>query len=87
MLTTGRVTVKRYGCSHCGHVTHVVTNHWGEIYSACDACSWRRPLDATVLVCLEPLPEGYSEPEPWRIVRLGDMATLIQAQHTQPERD
>jgi hypothetical protein len=73
MRTTGTVSAKRYGCSHCGNVELVSTNHWGEIYSRCDSCSWRRPLEATVQVCLEPLPLGYAEPEPWT----GDVATIV----------
>lgn len=72
MPTTGSLSVKPYGCSHCGAVSKESTNHWGEIYSRCGSCSWRRPMDGTVKVCLEPMPAGYTEPAPWRLVRLGD---------------
>lgn len=74
--TTGPYSVKLYQCNHCGHDRNVGTNHWGEIYSSCPNCSWKRPLDATVSTCLEPAPEGYGLPEPWTIVKLGDIAEV-----------
>ena len=66
--TTGRYSVKRYKCTHCGHEADTGTNHWGEIYSRCVSCSWKRPLEATVKVCLESMPEGFDRPEPWHMV-------------------
>lgn len=75
--TTGPYSQKRYGCTHCGDVEMTGTNHWGEIYSRCRACSWRRPGQATVKVCLDPMPEGYAEPAPWKLVRLGDVANIV----------
>jgi hypothetical protein len=29
-----------------------------------------------VLVCEEPLPEGWGKPEPWKMAKLGDVATV-----------
>lgn len=74
--TTGACSSKPYRCTHCGHERQVVTNHWGEIYSPCPACSWKRPGQATVSTCVEPVPEGYGVPEPWKIVKLGDVADI-----------
>lgn len=74
--TTGRYSIKRYQCKRCGHESQEGTNHWGEIYSRCSNCSWKYPLEATVKVCLEPVPEGYGTPEPWKIVKLGDVAEI-----------
>jgi hypothetical protein len=30
-----------------------------------------------VHVCLDPLPEGMRRPEPWKMVRLGDVAKIV----------
>ena len=77
MPTTGHYSHKRYGCSHCGNISTEGTNHWGEMYSRCKSCSWRRPMEATVKVCLELMPDGFTEPEPWPVVRLGDIAEVL----------
>lgn len=77
MKTTGKISVKEYRCTHCGNVAKQSTNHWGETYGSCSACSWKRPGQATVHECLEALPEGYAKPEPWKIVRLGDICTVM----------
>lgn len=70
------VTAKPYRCTHCEHVRMVQTNHWGEVYSRCPNCSWKRPIDATVSVPVGPVPEGAWVPEPWQQVRLGDVAEI-----------
>ena len=75
--TTGGYSVKPYRCTHCDHVSQEGTNHWGEIYSRCTECSWKRPLEATVKVCIEPMPEGHARPTPWKLVRLGDLVEVF----------
>jgi len=72
-MITGKVTAKKYRCKHCGHERTESTNHYGEIYSRCPSCSWKRPMDVCVSECVEPLPEGWDRPEPWKIVKLGDV--------------
>jgi hypothetical protein len=73
MVKTGKVTWKRYECAACGGRSEHATNHYGEIYGCCRDCPpWRRP--STVLRCLDPLPEGWGRPEPWRAVKLGGPA-------------
>lgn len=74
--TTGKISSKPYKCTHCGDVAQTSTNHWGEIYSACKNCSWKRPLEATVKVCLEPVPPGFRTPTPWKIVTLGEICDI-----------
>jgi len=74
--TTGKYTHKAYRCKECGHEREVGTNHWGDIYSDCPACSWKRPGQVTVSECLEDMPPGFAKPAPWRIVRLGDIAEI-----------
>jgi hypothetical protein len=34
-------------------------------------------MEATVKVCLELMPDGFTEPEPWPVVRLGDIAEVL----------
>lgn len=74
--TTGRISSKPYRCTACGHISQIGTNHWGECYSSCVACSWKRPGQPTVQECLEPPPEGYGIPEKWKIVKLGDLIKM-----------
>ena len=74
---TGKYSIKQYKCTHCGNESGEGTNHWGEIYSRCKACSWKRPLEATLKTCLEPLPDGYALPEPWKLVKLGDLVKIV----------
>jgi len=76
--TTGKVSVKRYRCTRCGHEFTTSTNHWGEIYAPCDNCNWKHPIDGNpVSECLEPMPEGFEKPTPWKKVRLGDIMEVI----------
>lgn len=72
MPTTGKVTRKRYKCRRCGTESDHSTNHWGAIYPRCNACSWKNPMDPTVVMdCLEPMPAGYDKPEEWTKVKQG----------------
>lgn len=73
---TGPYSMKPYRCTHCGQETQEGTNHWGEIYSRCVSCSWKRPMKVTVKECLAPVPEGYGVPMPWKLVKLGDIAEI-----------
>lgn len=77
MKTTGKLTYKVYRCTHCGDESSECTNHYGEIYSSCKSCSWKRPMQATIKVCEEPVPEGMGVPEPWKIVKLRDVTEII----------
>lgn len=77
METTGKYSQKKYRCSRCGREELHGTNHWGMIYCRCRGCSWKNPMDPTsVWECLELMPKGYQKPEPWKKVRLGDIAKI-----------
>jgi len=76
MKTTSKVTSKLYRCCHCKHEHQVTTNHYGEVYSPCPKCSWKRPGHPGQHECLEALPEGMAKPEPWKVVALGEIATI-----------
>jgi hypothetical protein len=71
--TTGKYTTKPYVCTTCGHKHNIGTNHWGECYPRCTNCGV-----VCAHKCLEPVPEGYSIPETWKIMRLGDIATIVE---------
>jgi DNA-directed RNA polymerase subunit RPC12/RpoP len=74
---TGKVTPKLYKCTECGFEQLHSTNHWGEIYPSCPNCSWKKPMQLGVVwECLEPIPEGYQKPEPWKMVKLGDICSI-----------
>ncbi len=77
MNTTGKYSIKPYKCTHCNHVSNEGTNHWGEIYSRCKECSWKRPMESTVKVCLEDMPIGFTKPTPWTICSLKDVIKII----------
>ena len=62
MTTTGKISSKRYRCVHCGHESTMTTNHWGEVYSRCAGCSWKRPGEGDRHECLDPMPEGFTNP-------------------------
>jgi hypothetical protein len=55
----------------CGQEKEIGTNHWGECYPFCSVCQRH-----TVWVCQEEMPEGYEKPEPWKLVKLGDIAEI-----------
>lgn len=77
MKTTGKISVKPYRCTECGHVSKFSTNHWGDIYPRCSSCGWKKPLQLSMVhECLEPMPEGFAKPAPWKSVCLGDIATI-----------
>ncbi len=67
---TGKVTVKPYKCTKCGHESEQSTNHYGETYGACRSCG------NTQHVCTADLPEGWGRPAPWKQVRLGDLVDI-----------
>lgn len=72
--TIGKYSYKQYKCRRCGSIESVGTNHWGEIYSPCKNCNWKHPMDGNpTWDCLEPMPDGYDKPEPWKKVKLGDL--------------
>ena len=78
MPTTGKYTHKKYRCKSCGFESMIGTNHWGECYPRCKNCGWKRPMECgQVHECLEPMPEGYDKPEPWKMVKLGDICEII----------
>lgn len=77
MQITGKVEPKKYQCTCCGHESIRSTNHYGEIYIRCSKCSWKSPMEPIkVHECLESLPEGWSKPKPWKLVKLGDVADI-----------
>jgi DNA-directed RNA polymerase subunit RPC12/RpoP len=67
----GKYSKKDYRCTKCGHTVFRGTNHWGEIYPMCRYCN-----EITVHECLEPVPEGYGVPEPWKIVTLSEICEI-----------
>ena len=77
--TTGKYSQKMYRCTQCGYESLHGTNHWGEIYPGCRECGWKHPLQmGQVHKCLEEIPEGYDVPEPWKIVKLGDIVEIVE---------
>jgi len=72
LKTTGSYSYKPYKCKECGQEKELGTNHWGECYPVCDVCGKQ-----TVWECLDPLPEGYTKPDPWKFVKLGDIADIV----------
>ena len=77
--TTGKYSYKKYRCTRCGREEIHGTNHWGQTYSSCSGCSWKNPMEPIVTwECLEPCPETHDKPEPWKIVKLGDIAEIVQ---------
>ena len=71
--TTGKYSVKPYNCDECDALRYTGTNHWGKFYNTrCNECyafaSWS---------CAEPAPNGYSLPEEWKVVRLGDLVDIV----------
>jgi hypothetical protein len=69
--TTGKLSHKPYQCAECGKERELQTNHWGECYPWCTVCE-----QPTTHKCLEEAPEGYGTPEPWKTVKLGDIADV-----------
>jgi DNA-directed RNA polymerase subunit RPC12/RpoP len=76
--TIGKVTMKRYRCRGCGRESMRSTNNYGDIYITCNTCSWKTPPELiSTYECLEPLPEDWERPEPWKVVKLGDIADIV----------
>ena len=79
MKTTEGIRSKPYKCSVCGFKKDIETNHYGECYSLfnynhCPDCP---TTQLTTWICHEVLPEGFTKPEPWTVVKLGDVAEII----------
>jgi len=75
---TGKMSYKSYRCLKCGAVSSHQTNHYGEIYPRCGECGWKRPFEkGQPHQCLDPVPEGWDVPEPWKMVRLRDIMELV----------
>lgn len=75
------ISAKPYKCSHCGHKTTQSTNHYGQTYSfgnynKCPNCGWKRPMEITVWEYDGVMPEGEKVPEPWKIVKLGNICDI-----------
>lgn len=75
--TISAYSMKRYRCDHCGAESTIGTNHYGQVYSACRTCAWKRPLGPHSHTCLESCPPDMDVPEPWNHVRLGDVANIV----------
>lgn len=74
---TSKYSMKKYRCKSCGFESMHGTNHYGEIYPKCRNCGWKRPFELSqVHECLESVPEGMGIPEPWKMVKLGDIAEI-----------
>ena len=71
LKTTGKYSLKPYQCSSCGAEKEIGTNHWGECYPYCSIC-----MEQTVWKCLDPVPEGYTTPKPWKTVKLSDILKI-----------
>lgn len=71
MPVTGKYSMKLYKCSKCETEKQIGTNHWGDIYPYCKKCN-----HITIWNCLEPMPKGYTKPEPWKICKLGDIVKI-----------
>ena len=69
LILTGKVSKKEYECTECGLLKMRGTNHFGEVYPYCDFCNRR-----TIWKCNERLPEGWGTPEPWKMVKLGEIS-------------
>ena len=86
------ITYKTYHCKACGFAKQIQTNHYGECYSLgnYNRCPDCRPLPpdpkrpqavdypVTVWVCDETPPAGEKVPEPWQMVKLGDVVKVIE---------
>ena len=81
MKTTGKYSLKPYKCSGCGAEQEIGTNHWGECYPHCNFCNKQ-----TVWKCLAEVPEGYTTPEPWKFVKLGDICEIVTGLPLKPYR-
>jgi hypothetical protein len=68
---TDGLKVKGYKSRCCQAPKRTTTNHYGAIYQSCPKCGRLTPWD-----CDEPLPAGMAMPEEWKIVKLGDVATV-----------
>jgi len=66
-----RMSYKNYECSECGATKSKQTNHFGEIYPYCSYCRKQ-----TVWKMTDSVPEGAWIPEPWKMVRLGDICEI-----------
>lgn len=77
MKITGKMSSKRYKCQECEHESMHSTNHYGEFYDRCPKCSWKSPMSPIkVHECLEPLPERWEKPTPWKMVKLEDVCEV-----------
>ena len=76
-LTTGKHSQKMYRCNRCGKRSLHETNHWGNIYSSCNDCSWKHPLQSQAThQCLEHCPDTHIPPVKWSMVSFGVMENV-----------
>lgn len=71
--TTSKYCRKAYQCTECGMEKEEWTNHYGQIYIYCSCC---RKL--TAWECNDPMPEDMERPPNWNIVKLGDVADIVE---------
>ena len=77
MRTIGKITVKKYQCTDCGHIHKISTNHYGETYGNCPNCQWKNPMRlGGTHKCLEPPLPGMGIPKPWKRVKLSDICAI-----------
>jgi len=72
MKTIDRIKPKKYKCEQCGWTRMIETNHWGEIYPFCSECNTQ-----TVWKCLDPIPDGFDVPVPWKSTKLGTFCEVF----------
>jgi len=79
------IKFKKYKCSKCGFVKEIDTNHYGECYSwghsnTCPNCppyaKYPEYGGSTTWKCMEKPPKPENVPEPWKKVKLGDIAEI-----------
>lgn len=67
LKVTGPVSSKKYKCVYCSHVSSIATNHYGDVYSKCQKCAWKRPMDmGGHHRCVDPVPAGWGTPVEWK---------------------
>ena len=60
----GPYSQKQYSCNHCGNIKIIGTNHWGDLYTRCHFC-----CAIVGMTCKETMPEGYTKPEPYKLIK------------------
>lgn len=74
---TEKVRLKAYTCARCGHEKEMSTNHYGQVYDRCNACSWKHPLEPIVTwECQEEPPPHMQRAPDWTRTTLGGLLRM-----------